>query len=65
MSRLKGHALAVTPMHPEREDHTTGVIRLLSVAWWGLTLLLISAAISTSNTAKCARLPQETKPLCA
>jgi len=37
--RLKGQPLALTPMYLEREDHVTGLIRLLSVGLRVLTLL--------------------------
>jgi transposase len=39
MGRLKGHPLSLTPMYLEREDHATGLIRLLSVGLRVLTLL--------------------------
>jgi len=32
MGRLKGHPLSLTPMYLQRDDHVTGLIRLLSVA---------------------------------
>jgi len=37
--RLKGQPLSLTPMYLEREDHVTGLIRLLSVGLRVLTLL--------------------------
>jgi transposase len=37
--RLKGQPLSVTPMYLERDDHATGLIRLLSIALRILTLL--------------------------
>ncbi len=37
--RLKGHPLSVTPLYLERDDHATGLIRLLSVGLRVLTLL--------------------------
>jgi transposase len=37
--RLKGHPLSLTPMYLERDDHVTGLIRLLSVGLRVLTLL--------------------------
>jgi len=37
--RLKGRPLSVTPMYVERNDHATGLIRLLSIALRVLTLL--------------------------
>ena len=39
MGRLKGHPLSLTPMYLEREDHVTGLIRLLSVGLRVLTLV--------------------------
>ncbi len=37
-SRLKGQPLSLTPMYLQREDHVTGLIRLLSIALRALTL---------------------------
>ena len=37
-SRLKGQPLSLTPFHLQREDHITGMVRLLSVALCALTL---------------------------
>jgi transposase len=37
--RLKGRPLALTPMYVQRDDHATGLIRLLSIALRVLTLL--------------------------
>jgi hypothetical protein len=39
IGRLKGHPLSLTPMDLERDDHATGLIRLLSVGLRVLTLL--------------------------
>ena len=39
MGRLKGHPLSLTPMYLERDDHATGLIRLLAVGLRVLTLL--------------------------
>jgi transposase len=39
IGRLKGHPLSLTPMYLERDDHATGLIRLLSVGLRVLTLL--------------------------
>jgi len=39
MGRLKGRPLSLTPMYLEREDHVTGLIRLLSLGLRVLTLL--------------------------
>ncbi|MGC1955348.1 MAG: IS1634 family transposase, partial [Gammaproteobacteria bacterium] len=36
--RLKGQPLSLTPMYLQREDHVTGLIRLLSIALRALTL---------------------------
>jgi transposase len=37
--RLKGHPLSLSPMYIERDDHATGLVRLLSMALRVLTLL--------------------------
>jgi transposase len=39
MGRLTGHPLCLTPMYVERDDHASGLIRLLSVGLRVLTLL--------------------------
>jgi transposase len=39
MGRLKGRPLSLTPMYLEREDHATGLIRLLSIGLRVLTRL--------------------------
>ena len=39
MGRLKGRPLSLTPMYLERDDHATGLIRLLSIGLRVLTLL--------------------------
>ena len=39
MGRLKGQPLSLTPMYVQRDDHATGLIRLLSIALRVLTLL--------------------------
>jgi transposase len=39
MGRRKGRPLSLTPMYLEREDHATGLIRLLSIGLRVLTLL--------------------------
>jgi transposase len=39
LGRLKGRPLALRPMYVQRDDHATGLIRLLSVALRVLTLL--------------------------
>jgi len=39
MGRLKGRPLSLTPMYLEREDHATGLIRVLSLGLRVLTLL--------------------------
>ncbi|UKO99996.1 hypothetical protein L6494_09960 [Nostoc sp. UHCC 0870] len=38
-SRLKGFPLSLTPIYLQREDHVTGLIRLLSIGLRVLTLL--------------------------
>ncbi len=37
--RLKGHPLSLSPMYVERDDHATGLVRVLSMALRVLTLL--------------------------
>lgn len=37
--RLKGHPLSLAPMYVERDDHATGLVRLLTIALRVLTLL--------------------------
>jgi hypothetical protein len=39
MGRLNGHPLSLTPMYLQRDDHATGLIRLLSIGLRVLTLL--------------------------
>jgi transposase len=39
LGRLKGRPLSLTPMYGQRDDHATGVIRLLSIALRVLTLI--------------------------
>jgi transposase len=39
LGRLKGCPLSLTPMYVQRDDHATGLIRLLSIALRVLTLL--------------------------
>ena len=39
LGRLKGRPLALRPMYVQRDDHATGLIRLLSIALRVLTLL--------------------------
>ena len=39
MGRLKGRPLSLTPMSVQRDDHATGLVRLLSIALRVLTLL--------------------------
>jgi transposase len=39
MGRLKGHPLSLTPMYLQRDEHATGLIRLLSIGLRVLTLL--------------------------
>ncbi len=39
LGRLKGQPLSLTPLYVERDDHATGLIRLLSIALRVLTLL--------------------------
>ncbi len=37
--RLKGHPLSLSPMYVERDDHATGLVRLLSIALRVLSLM--------------------------
>jgi transposase len=39
LGRLKGRPLSLTPMYVQRDDHATGLIRLLSIALRVLTLM--------------------------
>jgi transposase len=39
IARLKGHPLSLTPLYLQRDDHVTGLIRLLSLGLRVLTLL--------------------------
>ena len=39
VGRLKGRPLSLTPMYVQRDDHATGLVRLLSIALRVLTLL--------------------------
>jgi transposase len=39
LGRLKGRPLSLTPMYVQRDDHASGLIRLLSIALRALTLL--------------------------
>jgi transposase len=52
MGRLKGRPLSLTPMYLERDDHATGLIRLLSIGLRVLTLLefVIRQRLATART---------------
>ena len=39
LGRLKGRPLALTPLYVQRDDHATGLMRWLSIALRGLTLI--------------------------
>ena len=39
LGRLKGQPLSLTPMYVQRDDHATGLVRLLTIALRVLTLL--------------------------
>jgi len=39
LGRLKGQPLSLTPLHLERDDHATGLVRLLSIGLRVLSLL--------------------------
>jgi transposase len=51
--RLKGKPLSLTPMYLARDDHATGLIRLLSIALRVLTLLefVVRRSLAQENTA--------------
>ena len=53
IGRLKGHPLSLTPMYLERDDHATGLIRLLSVGLRVLTLLefVVRQRLAAARTA--------------
>ncbi len=57
LGRLKGRPLSLTPMYVQRDDHATGLIRLLSIALRVLTLLefVVRRALRTDGV-KLARL---------
>ena len=50
--RLQGHPLSLTPMYLEREDHATGLIRLLPVGLQVLTWLecVVRQRLATART---------------
>jgi transposase len=52
MGRLKGRPLSLTPMYLERDDHATGLIRLLSIGLRVLTLLefRVRQSLATAKT---------------
>lgn len=52
MGRLKGRPLSLTPMYLERDDHATGLIRLLSLGLRVLTLLefRVRQGLATAKT---------------
>jgi transposase len=52
MGRLKGRPLSLTPMYLERDDHATGLIRLLSIGLRVLTLLefRVRQGLATAKT---------------
>jgi transposase len=53
IGRLKGHPLSLTPMYLERDDHATGLIRLVSVGLRVLTLLefVVRQRLAAARTA--------------
>jgi transposase len=63
MGRLKGHPLSLTPMYLERDDHATGLIRLVSVGWWVLTVLelVIRQRLAAARTVWIGRYPGNPK----
>lgn len=50
--RLKGKPLSLTPMYLQRDDHATGLIRLLTIGLWVLTLLefVVRRRLATEGT---------------
>jgi transposase len=57
LGRLKGRPLSLTPMYVQRDDHATGLIRLLSIALRVLTLLeFVVRRALTADGAKLAGL---------
>lgn len=52
LGRLKGRPLSLTPMYVQRDDHATGLIRLLSIALRVLTLLefVVRRGLATEGT---------------
>lgn len=52
LGRLKGRPLSLTPMYVQRDDHATGLIRLLSIALRVLTLLefVVRRALKADGT---------------
>jgi transposase len=52
IGRLKGQPLSLTPMYLQRDDHATGLIRLLSIGLRVLTLgeLVVRQRLATTGT---------------
>jgi transposase len=52
MGRLKGHPLSLTPMYLQRDEHATGLIRLLSIGLRVLTLVefVVRQRLATTGT---------------
>jgi hypothetical protein len=52
MGRLNGRPLSLTPMDLERDDHATGLIRLLAIGLWVLTRLefRVRQGVATAKT---------------
>ena len=50
IGRLKGQPLSLTPLYLQRDDHITGLVRLLSIALCALTLIefKVREALSTA-----------------
>src|SRR5262249_58737421 len=75
MGRLKGRPLSLTPMYLERDDHATGLIRLLSIGLRVLTLLefvvrrrlaaeqTVLAGLYAGNPKRAAARPTPARPL--
>ena len=60
-SRLKGQPLSLTPMYLQREDHVTGLIRLLSIALRALTLFEFEVRRRLKGTALAGLYPGNPK----
>jgi len=60
--RLKGRPLSLTPLYLERDDHVTGLIRLLTIALIRLLTIALRVLTTLDHVAR-ARLAQEQRAL--